>query len=304
MSDLPAAHAPADDVLTRFLLPTAGVRGVHVRLGASWREIASRDAYPPAVATMLGDSVAAAAMFAGHAKVDGRLSIQLRAEGALRTLFAECTADGTLRGIAQLDLARGEAPTDLAGLGRDAVLAITVENPGIHGGEPMRYQGLVSLEAPDLARALEDYFARSEQLPTRVLLACGDERASGLMLQKLPGDGGDQDGWRRASALFDTLSTAELAAWSPDQVLQRLFHEDAPEVLARRELRFGCSCSGARVAAMLESLGEDEAVAAVIDGAVRIRCEFCGQSYAFDRAAIDALFTPARRPMAAPDRVQ
>lgn len=294
----------ADDVLTRFLLPTAGVRGMHVRLGASWREIASRDAYPPAVAAMLGESIAAAAMFAGHAKVDGRLSIQLRADGALRTLFAECTAAGTLRGIVQLDIARGDAPTGLDGLGQDAVLAITVENPGIHGGEPMRYQGLVSLEAPDLASAFEDYFARSEQLPTRLLLVSDVGRASGLMLQKLPGDGGDEDGWRRAGALFDTLTTDELSAWTPEQVLQRLFHEDAPEVLESRALRFGCSCSQARVAAMLESLGEEEAVAAVIDGAARVRCEFCGQAYMFDRAAIDALFTPAGRPMAPPDLLQ
>ncbi len=297
-------HSPADDVLTRFLLPTAGVRGMHVRLGAAWREIASRDAYPPAVATMLGESIAAAAMFAGHAKVAGRLSIQLRGQGALRTLFAEATAAGTLRGIVQLDPGRGQVPTSLAGLGDDAVLALTIENPGIHGGEPMRYQGMVSLQAAGLAQAFEGYFDRSEQLPTRLLLVSDADSASGLMLQKLPGDGGDDDGWRRAGALFDTLSTAELSAWSPEQLLQRLFHEDAPEILVSGPLRFGCSCSRERVAAMLESLGEDEAVAAVIDGEARVRCEFCGQSYAFDRTGIDALFTPARRPMASPDRLQ
>ena len=36
------------DVLQRFLLERAGVRGVFVRLGASWREVAGRAAYPPA----------------------------------------------------------------------------------------------------------------------------------------------------------------------------------------------------------------------------------------------------------------
>ena len=97
-----ATTLPANDELGRFLLPHAGVRGVHVRLDEAWREIRSRAEYPPAVAELLGEAAAAAALFTGHAKVDGRLSVQLRGEGALRTLFAECTAAGTLRGIAQL----------------------------------------------------------------------------------------------------------------------------------------------------------------------------------------------------------
>ncbi|MGO4612419.1 Hsp33 family molecular chaperone HslO, partial [Variovorax sp. 2RAF20] len=76
--------------------------------------------------------------FTGHAKVDGRLSVQLRGDGALRTLFAECTAAGTLRGIAQL-ADSGEVSRDLTELGPDAVLAITIENPSGDGREPTRY---------------------------------------------------------------------------------------------------------------------------------------------------------------------
>ena len=40
------------DTLLRFLLPTAGVRGVAVHLDDTWRTIASRAAYPPAVAEL------------------------------------------------------------------------------------------------------------------------------------------------------------------------------------------------------------------------------------------------------------
>ena len=97
------ARAPASsDLQLRFLLPSAGVRGVLVQLDQTWRAMAARAAYPPAVAELLGEAAAAAALFTGHAKVDGRLSVQLRSHGALRTLFAECTAAGTLRGIARL----------------------------------------------------------------------------------------------------------------------------------------------------------------------------------------------------------
>ena len=300
------------DQLTRFLIGGAGVRGVRVHVDDAWRQIRSRaagsshDAPPAAAVELLGEAVAAAALFTGHAKIDGRLSIQLRGHGALRTLFAECTAAGTLRGIVQLaeDGEGCEVSRDLRTLGADAVLAITIENPSSAGREPMRYQGMVALESDSLAGAFEDYFRQSEQLPTRLLLAADGERAAGLMLQKLPGDEGDGDGWIRAGALFDTLRPLELLDWSGDTVLNRLFHEDGGQVLGTKPLRFACSCSRGRVEAMLVSLGHEEARAAVADGEALVRCEFCGQNYRFSGDQIETLLAVASSQMAAPDRMQ
>lgn len=304
------ATAVADhDQLTRFLIAGAGVRGVRVHLDDAWRQIRAHatgnnhDASAGAAEELLGEAVAAAALFTGHAKIDGRLSIQLRGRGALRTLFAECTAAGTLRGIAQL-AEDGEVSRDLRALGADAVLAITIENPSSGGREPMRYQGMVALESDSLAGAFEDYFRQSEQLPTRLLLAADGERAAGLMLQKLPGDEGDEDGWIRAGALFDTLHPLELLDWPGDTVLTRLFHEDGVEVLGTKPLRFACSCSRGRVEAMLVSLGQEEARAAVADGEAAVRCEFCGQDYRFSGEQIETLLAVASSEMAAPDRFQ
>ncbi|RZA21406.1 MAG: Hsp33 family molecular chaperone HslO [Lysobacteraceae bacterium] len=290
----------APDLQLRFLLPTAGVRGVAVRLDDTWQTMAARAVYPQAVGELLGEAAAAAALFTGHAKIDGRLSVQLRSHGPLRTLFAECTAAGTLRGIAQLDqemLDDGNPPPsrDLRTLGEDTVLAITIENPSLGGRDPMRYQGLVELDADNLAEAFEGYFRQSEQLPTRLLLACDGERAAGLMLQKLPADAGDEDGWNRASALFETLDSQELLALPPADIVHRLFHEETPRLLDEKPLRFACSCSRERVAAMLVSLGTEEAHAAVDAGAgeARVRCEFCGQDYRFDASEVAGLFRDA-----------
>ena len=293
------------DQLTRFLIEGAGVRGVRVHLQDTWQQIRNRAGYPAAAAELLGEAAAAAALFTGHAKVDGRLSVQLRGSGALRTLFAECTAAGTLRGIAQLD-EHGEVGRDLQSLGPDAVLAITIENPSVDGRDPMRYQGLVALEADSLAGAFEGYFRQSEQLPTRLLLAADERQAAGLMLQKLPGDHGDEDGWNRAGALFDTLRTEELLEWTSDDLLTRLFHEDGVTVMGSKPLRFACSCSRERVESMLVSLGEAEAEAAVTaaGGQALVRCEFCGQSYRFNAEEIASLFAVATAEVAAPERLQ
>lgn len=303
--------APSQDLQLRFLLPDAGVRGVAVRLDDTWTTMTERAAYPPAAAELLGEAAAAAALFTGHAKVDGRLSVQLRSEGAIRTLFAECTAAGTLRGIVRLDPAVSEGSAgppsrDLHALGDDAVLAITIENPALGTREPMRYQGLVALDAARLDEAFEDYFRQSEQLPTRLLLACDGRRAAGLMLQKLPGDEGDADGFQRIGALFDTLGSEELLTLGPAEVVHRLFHEEHPQLLGEKPLRFACSCSQERVEAMLVSLGEAEAGAAVEagDGTASIHCEFCGREYRFNGGEVHILFRDAAAEFPAPPGIQ
>ncbi|WP_115559083.1 Hsp33 family molecular chaperone HslO [Xanthomonas dyei] len=292
------------DQLSRFLLPAAGVRGVHVRLTKAWHDVQGAAESPPAARQLLGEAAVAAALFTGHTKVDGRLSVQLRGNDTLRTLFAECTAAGTLRGIVQL--AEGaDAPTDLRELGEAALLAITIENPGLDPREPQRYQSLVGMQAPDLAEAFETYFKQSEQLPTRLLLAAGPDHAAGLLLQKLPGDEGDNDGWTRIGALFDTLGAPELLSVAGDDLLHRLFHEEDPQLLGGKPLSFGCSCSRERVASMLESLGEEEARAAAEEtGEVEVRCEFCGREYHFPLTELAVLFSTAQPSQQAPERLQ
>src|SRR5690606_38925621 len=97
--------------------------------------------------------------------------------------------------------------------------------------------------------------------------------------------------FNRAGILFDTLTPAELLAWDADTLLHRLFHQEAVEPMGGRALAFGCSCSRERVAAVLESLGPEEARASVVDGTASVRCEFCGRTWRFEQSDIDALFT-------------
>jgi molecular chaperone Hsp33 len=163
---------------------------------------------------------------------------------------------------------------------------------------------MVALDSDSLAGAFEHYFRQSEQLPTRLLLVSDGDRASGLMLQKLPGDSGDEDGWTRVNALFETLTVRELQDWPVATLLHRLFHQDDARILGQRPLAFGCSCSRERVAAMLQSLGGDEAMAAAAEGVAEIRCEFCGLQYHFDADQIAELFKPHGIELEAPERLQ
>ncbi len=278
---------PVEDVLHRFLLERAGVRGTLVRLGAAWRDVAGRADYPPAVHELLGQALAASALLTGNIKLDGALSIELKSSSGLRLLFAESNDLGKLRGLARWNdplpapLALDQLP--------DAIMAITIGN----AERGQRYQGLVELQHTGLAESLESYFVQSEQLPARILLAADGEHAVGLMLQKLPDEGGrdavlDEDAWNRIVHLTATLENRELLATAPEELLHRLYHEESVLMFPRRSLAFGCSCSRERVTAMLRSLGRDEVEAALAarDGEIEVICEFCAQHYHFD--AIDA----------------
>jgi len=285
------------DVLHRFLLERAGVRGVLVRLGPAWREVAARADYPPALRDLLGHTLAASALLTGNIKLDGALSIELKSRDALRLLFAECTDEGRLRGLARWD---DPLPSTLAlDALREAVMAITIGN--VERGQ--RYQGLVALQSSDLAGALENYFVQSEQLPARILLAADGEHAVGLMLQKLPGEGGhdavrDDDAWNRVAHLVATLGDAEMLATAPETLLYRLFHEESVRMFDPRPLAFGCTCSRQRVSAMLRSLGREEVEAALAarEGEIEVICEFCAQRYHFDRIDAEHLLSEGAAP--------
>lgn len=302
MTDSTVDNLVSEDVLHRFMLEKAGVRGVLVRLGDSWREIASRGDYPAPLHDTLGQAVAASALLTGNIKFEGSLSLEFKSQGALRLLFAECTDQGRLRGLARFD--PGTVPEkgklDLRDQ-PEAMLAITIGQ--VDRG---RYQGVVDLDAPSIAHALENYFERSEQLPARILLAANGTHAVGLMLQPVPGEGGhdaasdDDDAWERVGHLTATLSASELLSTRPEELLYRLYHEETVRLYEPKPLEFGCTCSQERVEGMLRALGRDEVEATLEDrnGEIEVICEFCATRYVFDKVDAERLLTQADTPPA------
>lgn len=277
------------DQQQRFLFEFANVRGELIHLDQTYREVLSRRAYPEPVARLLGEAMAAAGLLSSILKFEGSLILQMQGDGPVTMLVANASHDQAMRAVARYE---SESVEDgaLSELCRNGYLAITIDPEG----DRDRYQGIVSLDRPSLAEAVDNYFSQSEQLPTRVWLACDGKRAAGLLLQRLPGEDphGDADAWNRAEQLASTITGEELLDLDSREIIRRLFHEETIRLFDPTRVRFHCSCSRARLAAAIEAMGRDEAESILRDeGAIHAECDFCGQDYSFDAVDVKQVFS-------------
>ena len=293
-----------DDLAAAFQIEGEPVRGRLVRLGPAVDEILRAHAYPEPVANLLGEACALAALVGSNLKFDGRLIVQAQGAGPVRYVVADYDTSGGLRGYCRYDedaVAQVSAGFQRPGartLLGDGVFIMTVDQ----GADMDRYQGVTAIEGETLALCAEQYFAQSEQTPTRVRLAVGQAeggegpawRAGGVLIQNIAEDdarGPTEEAWTRTQALFETLGEDELV--DPDlscnHLLWRLFHEDGVRVFGSQPLRAFCRCSQARIESVLLSFGAEERADMVeSDGQIRVTCEYCNRIYAVEPEKLEA----------------
>jgi molecular chaperone Hsp33 len=269
------------DSLHRFLFEHAGVRGQLVHLDASWQAVLDAHPYPAPVRRQLGAALAAVVLLTSTLKFEGSLILQVQGDGPLRTLVAQANEQCQVRGLARWD---ADVPGgDLEQVFGNGRLVLTLEPKR---GE--NYQGIVPLQGADLASALEGYFNASEQLPTKLWLAADEQRAAGMLIQRLPAHPGPDEDWDRIGLLAGTVKQQELLRLPTQELLYRLFNEETVRLFDSEPVAFRCGCSLERIEDTLRALGRAE-VESILDerGAVDVNCEFCNRRYHLDR--IDAL---------------
>lgn len=289
-----AGSAPFADTLARFVFERAAVRGALVSLDDACREILACHAYPPALARVLAELLAAAALLASTLKFNGALVVQLQGAGPVRLLVVECDAGLNLRATAQWNEAAERLPPDatllaLAGDPARCRLAITLDPKD---GGPV-YQGIVALAAASIAALIEHYLATSEQIRSRLVLAATGTRVRGLLLQRLPQAGERDDAtWQAAVKRVDALRPHALGeARAIEAFLREAFPEDDLRLFRAHPARFHCSCSTERVANALRLIGRAEVEDILAEqGEVGVTCEFCNRGYTFAAEDARALF--------------
>lgn len=294
------------DTLQKFIFDNAAVRGEFVEISDTWREIQARHNYPPAVKTVLGEMVAAAALLSANLKFNGAIIMQIHGDGPVRLLVVECDSDLRLRATAKLaegaEVAADATLTSLLNVHGKGRFVITLDpTDKMPGQQP--YQGIVPLDGEDMATVIENYMLRSEQLDTRLWLGADDTVSRGLLLQKLPRHSGKDDQvvqqseadeletWNRAVMLASTLKQEELLSTDIQTLMNRLFWEETIRVFEPAHPQFHCSCTREKVGNMLKMLGRAEVEDALAElGQLGINCDFCGKHYDFDKVDCAQLF--------------
>jgi molecular chaperone Hsp33 len=286
------------DRVRRFVLEKHPIRGHAARLARSWLELREHQDYPPVVQQLLGEAVGAVVLLAATLKFDGTLTLQLQGKGLVNLLVAQCTSDFRVRAMARHAPMDKGNPTDFRALTGEGNFLVTVEATD----RASSYQGVVPITGESLAECLEAYFVQSEQLPTRVVLASTPGVVCGMLVQRIPAEGGKpvvdpaalESAWMKADHAMEMLSRADLLEDDMEQRLVRMFGADEVRVFGGHEVRFECRCSRERVANVLRSLGVEEVRSVIAEqGAVTVTCEFCQKPYKFDSIDAEQLFDGA-----------
>jgi molecular chaperone Hsp33 len=302
-----ASAAVPDDLVQPFRIDPFALRGRLVRLGPAIDRILSQHDYPEPVAAMLGEAITLAVVLAGALKYDGVFTLQTKGDGPIPLIVADVSTDGAVRGYAQYDqvkldavAAPAGAALSVPGLLGAGYIAFTVDQ----GEETDRYQGIVELAGATLADCAQHYFRQSEQIQAGIKLAVGRTgpgrtwRAGGLMLQRVPPEGGYgviaddvEDGWRRTMVLMSSATAGELVDpdLAPHRLLFRLFHEDGVRVYDTHPLEARCRCSRERIETILRAFPADELDDMQKERVTTVTCEFCSRRYTFDADEISRL---------------
>lgn len=269
------------DQLHRYLFENYAVRGELVTVSNTWKEVLENHNYPLPVKNLLGELLVATSLLTATLKFAGDITVQVQGDGPMSLAVINGNNRQQMRGVARVqgEIADNASLKTLVGNGY-LVITITPE-------EGERYQGVVGLEGETLAECLEDYFQRSEQLPTRLFIRTGDVEgqpaAGGMLLQVLPAQDTQAEDFEHLAVLTETVKAEELFTLPANEVLWRLYHEEEVTLYDPQDVEFKCTCSRERCAGALKTLPDEEVDSILAEeGEIDMHCDYCGNHYLFN----------------------
>ncbi|TID29062.1 Hsp33-like chaperonin, partial [Avibacterium paragallinarum] len=274
-----------NDKLYRYLFKNRAVRGEWVRLNQSFKDTLNTHHYPKVVQNLLGKMMVATSLLTATLKFNGSITVQIQGDGPLSLALVNGSDDQKMRALARL---QGEVRDEmsLSELIGKGVLVITITP-----NEGERYQGVISLDKPTITECLEDYFVRSEQLQTQLIIRTGEFNgepvAAGMLLQVMPDGVGEEGDFEHLATLTATVKDEEIFGLTAEEMLYRLYHEETVEIYPAQQVSFFCGCSPERSGGALLLLPEAEIdeILAEHNGSIDMQCECCGTHYFFNKEA-------------------
>jgi molecular chaperone Hsp33 len=307
------------DIVAPFLFEELPVRGALIQMKRSWARMQLGHQHGDTVSELLGQTAAATALIAQSLKFEGTITLQISGGEPLSMLVMQCNDQLELRGMANGDDVKEGAP--FAQLMQGSRCAVIVDA----GNMEQPYQGIVEIVGDKLADSFENYYARSAQIESHMVLVANRDVCGGILLQQMPErdktvtddwnrvgllerdkivtDDWNREGllerdkivtddWNRLGLLGGTLSVGDIANGVGAGLIGKLFAEDDVRVFEQQPVTFRCRCSRQRAEQVLQMLGPEETQAALTErGRVDVTCEFCGKKESFDAVDVSGLFS-------------
>lgn len=266
------------------------------------RDAARRHNTSPTATAALGRVLTGTLLLAATQKDFDRFTVKVEANGPIGGIVAEATPAGTVRGYVkqpEADAApNGSGKFDVAGIVGGGTFYVIRESGfdlGLHR-EP--YVGSVPIVSGEIAEDFAFYLAKSEQIPSAVLLGVLLQNtdpyiahSGGVMLQMLPGANEHlvtmiEDSVANSPHVTELLKNGG----GPEELLQNVLGGIDHEILGERDIAFECNCSMERAIALIASLGKAEVESMLKeDGGAVMDCGFCGESYKLEASDLEAI---------------
>lgn len=267
-------------------------------------EAVRRHQTAPTASAALGRMLTGAALLGASLKEFDRLTVRIDADGPVGGITAESNNLGHVRGYVRNPNAelppKPDGKFDVSGIVGGGMFHVMRESGfdlGLHR-EP--YIGSVPITSGEIAEDLAFYLAKSEQIPSAVLLGVLLQNtepyvtaSGGVMIQMMPGVNDHivtmiEDTVAHAPHLTSVIKDGA----TPEDLLKMVLGVIDFEILDEKEVAFRCTCSAERAASMIAALGRDEVESMKTEdkGAV-MNCGFCNETYDLDEVQLDAILT-------------
>lgn len=281
--------------MDKLTLATAGDSTVRLITAVTTKtvmEAVRRHGTSPTASAALGRMLTGTALMGASLKDFDRLTAKIDCSGPIGGIIAEANDKGHVRGYVKNPDVEVPAKTngkfDVSGIIGEGTFYVIRESGfeiGLHR-EP--YVGSVPIVSGEIAEDFAFYLAKSEQIPSAVLLGVLLQNsepfvtaAGGIMVQMMPGVNEHivtmiEDTIAHAPHLTSVIKEGA----TPEDLIRLALGDIKFEILEEREVEFRCNCSMERATSMIAALGRDE-VQSMLDednGAV-MTCGFCGEIY-------------------------
>ena len=277
---------------------TAADRTVRIMAAISTdivKEAVRRHETSPTVSAALGRVLTGTLLLGSSLKDFDRLTVKIESDGAVKGIVAEANAEGRVRGYVKNPHAElppnDDGKFDVKGIIGEGMFYVIRESGyeiGLHR-EP--YVGSVPIISGEIAEDFAYYLAKSEQIPSAVLLGVLLQNqepfvtaSGGVMIQMMPGANEHiitiiEDTIRRAPHITSVINNGA----TPKELVKFALGEIDFEILEEKEIEFACNCSFERAVSLIGSLGKKEVEAMLEeDKGAKMTCGFCNELYTLD----------------------